>query len=403
MQAGGNKALSFGKSKAKLLSGNAKKVTSKTSPASMRRSSTPRDHRVPQGAQKFTKLGGKIPRASCSWAPRARARPCWRGHRGEANAPFFSISGSDFVEMFVGVGASRVRDLFEQGKQKRPLHSSSSMRIDAVGPATCGAGLGGGTRRARADAQSAPVEMDGFESNDGVILVAATTGPTSSIRPSSAPAVSTAGWWSICPTSKAAKASRVHTRNIPLPRTWMPVSFARGTPGFSAPTWPTCQTRPPSRRAVRQEESADGRLRGSPGQVLMRAEVDGHVRREKRNTALSRVEHTIVAPVLSAADPLHKVTIIPRGVPSGLTSSSTEDKYSYSKRYLARHDTNNHNKRTNIHTKNQTARRPCWPKAEWGLASPRRSSSTSHQREPTHQSRRGNDIERASACAAAWS
>ena len=234
MQAGGNKALSFGKSKAKLLSGNVKKVTFKdvagVDEAKLELHEIIEFLKEPQ---KFTKLGGKIPKGVLLMGPPGTGKTLLaRAIAGEANAPFFSISGSDFVEMFVGVGASRVRDLFEQGKKNAPCIIFID-EIDAVGRHR-GAGLGGGHDEREQTLNQLLVEMDGFESNDGVILVAATNRPDvldpALLRPGRfdrqvvVPLPDVRGREQIL---------RVHMRRVPLADDVKPALIARGTPGFS--------------------------------------------------------------------------------------------------------------------------------------------------------------------------
>jgi len=234
MQAGGNKALSFGKSKAKLLSGSAKKVTFKdvagVDEAKLELHEIIEFLKEPQ---KFTKLGGKIPKGVLLMGPPGTGKTLLaRAIAGEANAPFFSISGSDFVEMFVGVGASRVRDLFEQGKKNAPCIIFID-EIDAVGRHR-GAGLGGGHDEREQTLNQLLVEMDGFESNDGVILVAATNRPDvldpALLRPGRFDRRVVVD----LPDLKGREGIlRVHTRNIPLSDDVDASVLARGTPGFS--------------------------------------------------------------------------------------------------------------------------------------------------------------------------
>ena len=217
MQTGGNKALSFGKSRARLLSMQQKKVTFKDV-AGVEEAKEELQEIIEflQEAQKFQKLGGRIPKGVLLIGPPGTGKTLLaRAIAGEANVPFFSISGSDFVEMFVGVGASRVRDLFEQGKKNAPCIIFID-EIDAVGRHR-GAGLGGGHDEREQTLNQLLVEMDGFESNEGVILMPRRTGRTFSIRRCCAPAVLIGASWWPGPTCAAAKAScKVHTRKIPL-------------------------------------------------------------------------------------------------------------------------------------------------------------------------------------------
>jgi cell division protease FtsH len=339
MQAGGNKALSFGKSKAKLLSGNAKKVTFKdvagVDEAKLELHEIIEFLKEPQ---KFTKLGGKIPKGVLLMGPPGTGKTLLaRAIAGEANAPFFSISGSDFVEMFVGVGASRVRDLFEQGKKNAPCIIFID-EIDAVGRHR-GAGLGGGHDEREQTLNQLLVEMDGFESNDGVILVAATNRPDvldpALLRPGRFDRRVVVD----LPDLKGREGIlRVHTRNIPLSEDVDVSVLARGTPGFSGADLANLVNEAAlnaARYDKKKVQMVDFEF--AKDKVLMGVERKSMVMsdREKRNTAYHESGHTIVAAILPAADPLHKVTIIPRGRALGLTQQlPTEDKYSYSKRYL---------------------------------------------------------------------
>ncbi|HET7715952.1 MAG TPA: ATP-dependent zinc metalloprotease FtsH [Bauldia sp.] len=339
MQAGGNKALSFGKSKAKLLSGNAKKVTFKdvagVDEAKLELHEIIEFLKEPQ---KFTKLGGKIPKGVLLMGPPGTGKTLLaRAIAGEANAPFFSISGSDFVEMFVGVGASRVRDLFEQGKKNAPCIIFID-EIDAVGRHR-GAGLGGGHDEREQTLNQLLVEMDGFESNDGVILVAATNRPDvldpALLRPGRFDRRVVVD----LPDLKGREGIlRVHTRTIPLAEDVDAVVLARGTPGFSGADLANLVNEAAlnaARYDKKKVQMVDFEF--AKDKVLMGVERKSMVmsEREKRNTAYHESGHTIVAAMLPAADPLHKVTIIPRGRALGLTQQlPTEDKYSYSKRYL---------------------------------------------------------------------
>jgi cell division protease FtsH len=339
MQAGGNKALSFGKSKAKLLSGSAKKVTFKdvagVDEAKLELHEIIEFLKEPQ---KFTKLGGKIPKGVLLMGPPGTGKTLLaRAIAGEANAPFFSISGSDFVEMFVGVGASRVRDLFEQGKKNAPCIIFID-EIDAVGRHR-GAGLGGGHDEREQTLNQLLVEMDGFESNDGVILVAATNRPDvldpALLRPGRFDRRVVVD----LPDLKGREGIlRVHTRSIPLAEDVDPTVLARGTPGFSGADLANLVNEAAlnaARYDKKKVQMVDFEF--AKDKVIMGVERKSMVMsdREKRNTAYHESGHTIVAAVIPAADPLHKVTIIPRGRALGLTQQlPTEDKYSYSKRYL---------------------------------------------------------------------
>ncbi|HUR81628.1 MAG TPA: ATP-dependent zinc metalloprotease FtsH [Thermoanaerobaculia bacterium] len=339
MQAGGNKALSFGKSKAKLLSGSAKKVTFKDV-AGVDEAKVELHEIIEflKEPQKFTKLGGKIPKGVLLMGPPGTGKTLLaRAIAGEANVPFFSISGSDFVEMFVGVGASRVRDLFEQGKKNAPCIIFID-EIDAVGRHR-GAGLGGGHDEREQTLNQLLVEMDGFESNDGVILIAGTNRPDvldpALLRPGRFDRRVVVD----LPDLKGREGIlRVHTRNIPLAEDVALDVIARGTPGFSGADLANLVNESALNAArydkkkvqmVDFEYAKDKVIMGVERKSMMMSD------REKRNTAYHESGHTIVAAMLPAADPLHKVTIIPRGRALGLTQQlPTEDKYSYSKKYL---------------------------------------------------------------------
>ncbi|MHB0971627.1 MAG: ATP-dependent zinc metalloprotease FtsH [Thermoanaerobaculia bacterium] len=339
MQAGGNKALSFGKSKAKLLSGSAKKVTFKdvagVDEAKVELHEIIEFLREPQ---KFTKLGGKIPKGVLLMGPPGTGKTLLaRAIAGEANVPFFSISGSDFVEMFVGVGASRVRDLFEQGKKNAPCIIFID-EIDAVGRHR-GAGLGGGHDEREQTLNQLLVEMDGFESNDGVILVAATNRPDvldpALLRPGRFDRRVVVD----LPDLKGREGIlKVHTRNTPVDEDFEVNVLARGTPGFSGADLANLVNEA-ALNAARYDKKkvAMADFEFAKDKVIMGVERKSMVmsNREKRNTAYHEAGHTVIAAVLPAADPLHKVTIIPRGRALGLTQQlPTEDKYSYTKRYL---------------------------------------------------------------------
>src|SRR5881296_1709122 len=339
MQTGGNKALSFGKSKAKLSSAQGKKVTFKDVAGVDEAKEELREIiEFLKDPQKFQKLGGKIPKGVLLMgAPGTGKTLLARAISGEANVPFFSISGSDFVEMFVGVGASRVRDLFEQGKKNAPCIIFID-EIDAVGRHR-GAGLGGGHDEREQTLNQLLVEMDGFESNDGVILVAATNRPDvldpALLRPGRFDRRVVVD----LPDLKGREGIlRVHTRNIPLAEDVDAVVLARGTPGFSGADLANLVNEA-ALNAARYDKKKVQMIdfEFAKDKVLMGVERKSMVMsdREKRNTAYHETGHTVVAAILPAADPLHKVTIIPRGRALGLTQQlPVEDKYSYSKRYL---------------------------------------------------------------------
>jgi cell division protease FtsH len=339
MQTGGNKALSFGKSKAKLLNTTGKKVTFKDV-AGVEEAKEELSEIVDflKEPQKFQKLGGRIPKGVLLMGPPGTGKTLLaRAIAGEANVPFFSISGSDFVEMFVGVGASRVRDLFEQGKKNAPCIIFID-EIDAVGRHR-GAGLGGGHDEREQTLNQLLVEMDGFESNEGVILIAATNRPDvldpALLRPGrfdrrvvvDRPDIN--GRLGIL---------KVHTRNIPLDDNVQLNVIARGTPGFAGADLSNLVNEAAliaARRGKKKVEmddfefAKDKVLMGVERKTLMLTDD------EKRITAYHEAGHALVACFTPGADPLHKVTIIPRGRALGLTMQlPTEDKYTYKKHYV---------------------------------------------------------------------
>ncbi len=339
MQTGGNKALSFGKSKARLLSMQQKKVTFKdVAGVDEAKEELKEIIEFLREAQKFQKLGGRIPKGVLLVGPPGTGKTLLaRAVAGEANVPFFSISGSDFVEMFVGVGASRVRDLFEQGKKNAPCIIFID-EIDAVGRHR-GAGLGGGHDEREQTLNQLLVEMDGFESNDGVILVAATNRPDvldpALLRPGRfdrrvvVPRPDVKGREEIL---------RVHTRKIPISDDVDLSILARGTPGFSGADLAN-MVNEAALNAARQNRKMvlmfDFEL--AKDKVLMGAERKSMVLsdEEKRLTAFHEAGHALVAATLKNSDPLHKVTIIPRGMALGVTMQlPIDDKHTYSREYL---------------------------------------------------------------------
>jgi len=339
MQAGGNKALSFGKLRARLLTAQQKKATFKdVAGTDEAKEELQEIIEFLKDPQKFQKLGGRIPKGVLLVGPPGTGKTLLaRAIAGEANVPFFSISGSDFVEMFVGVGASRVRDLFEQGKKNAPCIIFID-EIDAVGRHR-GAGLGGGHDEREQTLNALLVEMDGFESNEGVILIAATNRPDvldpALLRPGRfdrrvvVPRPDIKGREEIL---------RVHTRKVPLAEDVDLSVIARGTPGFSgadlanlvneAALWAARQ----SRKLVLMidfEMSKDKVLMGVERKSMILSEE------EKRNTAYHEAGHALVAAMTPGTDPLHKVTIIPRGMALGLTMQlPIDDKHTYTKTYL---------------------------------------------------------------------
>ncbi|MBZ5528092.1 MAG: ATP-dependent zinc metalloprotease FtsH, partial [Acidobacteriia bacterium] len=339
MQAGGNKALSFGKSRARLLSAQQKKVTFKdVAGTDEAKEELQEIIEFLKDPQKFQKLGGRIPKGVLLVGPPGTGKTLLaRAIAGEANVPFFSISGSDFVEMFVGVGASRVRDLFEQGKKNAPCIIFID-EIDAVGRHR-GAGLGGGHDEREQTLNALLVEMDGFESNEGVILIAATNRPDVLD-----PALLRPGRFDrrvvvARPDVKGREEIlRVHTRKVPLSDDVELSIIARGTPGFSgadlaslvneAALWAARQ----NRKLVLM---ADFEM--AKDKVLMGVERKSMVLsdEEKKNTAYHEAGHALVAAMTPGADPVHKVTIIPRGMALGLTMQLPEaDKHTYTRGHL---------------------------------------------------------------------
>jgi cell division protease FtsH len=339
MQAGGNKALSFGKSRARLLSAQQKKATFKdVAGTDEAKEELQEIIEFLKDPQKFQKLGGRIPKGVLLVGPPGTGKTLLaRAIAGEANVPFFSISGSDFVEMFVGVGASRVRDLFEQGKKNAPCIIFID-EIDAVGRHR-GAGLGGGHDEREQTLNALLVEMDGFESNEGVILIAATNRPDVLD-----PALLRPGRFDrrvvvARPDVKGREEIlRVHTRKVPLADDVDLSVIARGSPGFSgadlanlvneAALWAARQNRKTVMMAD-FETSKDKVLMGVERKSMILSDE------EKKNTAYHEAGHALVAAMTPGADPLHKVTIIPRGMALGVTMQlPIDDKHTYTREYL---------------------------------------------------------------------
>ena len=339
MQSGGNKALSFGKSRARLLSNQQKKVTFKDV-AGVEEAQEELQEIIEflREPQKFQKLGGRIPKGVLLVGPPGTGKTLLaRAIAGEANVPFFSISGSDFVEMFVGVGASRVRDLFDQGKKNAPCIIFID-EIDAVGRHR-GAGLGGGHDEREQTLNQLLVEMDGFESNDGVILISATNRPDvldpALLRPGrfdrrvvvARPDVGGRGG-----------ILRVHTKKIPLSEDVDVSVLARGTPGFSGADLANLVNEAALMAARYNRKHVSMRdFENSKDKVLMGAERKSLIlsEEEKKNTAFHEAGHALVAEMMAHADPLHKVTIIPRGMALGVTMTlPVDDKHTYTKDFL---------------------------------------------------------------------
>jgi cell division protease FtsH len=339
MQVGGGKAMSFGKSRAKLLTENQHRVTfSDVAGVDEAKDDLQEIIAFLKDPKKFTKLGGRIPKGCLLvGAPGTGKTLLARAIAGEAGVPFFSISGSDFVEMFVGVGASRVRDLFLQGKKKAPCIIFID-EIDAVGRHR-GAGLGGGHDEREQTLNQLLVEMDGFESNEGVILIAATNRPDvldpALLRPGRfdrhvvVPRPDIRGREGIL---------QVHTRKVPL-STDVDVSvLARSTPGFTGADLENLVNEAALLAARNDKEKVDMLdLELAKDKVMMGAERRSMIisDEEKRNTAYHEAGHALVAKLLPGADPIHKVTIIPRGMALGLTQQlPMDEKHTYPREYL---------------------------------------------------------------------
>jgi cell division protease FtsH len=323
MQAGGNKALSFGKSKAKLLNNQQKRVTFKD----VAGVDEPKEElqeiiEFLKDPQKFQKLGGKIPKGVLMMGPPGTGKTLLaKAVAGEANVPFFSISGSDFVEMFVGVGASRVRDLFEQGKKNAPCIIFID-EIDAVGRHR-GAGLGGGHDEREQTLNQLLVEMDGFESNDGVILMASTNRPDvldpALLRPGRFDRQVVVSYPDVRGREGILK---VHTRKIPLDENVEINIIARGTPGFTGADLANLVNEA-ALIAARQNKKVVtlNDLEFAKDKVLMGPERRSMVisDKERRLTAIHEAGHALVGMNIPESDPVHKVTIVPRGRALGVT------------------------------------------------------------------------------------
>ena len=339
MQSGGNKALSFGKSKAKLSSSAQKKVTFKdVAGVDEAKEELQEIIEFLREPQKFQKLGGRIPKGVLLMGPPGTGKTLLaRAVAGEANVPFFSISGSDFVEMFVGVGASRVRDLFEQGKKNAPCIVFID-EIDAVGRHR-GAGLGGGHDEREQTLNQLLVEMDGFESNEGVILVAATNRPDVLD-----PALLRPGRFDrrIVVNRPDVKGREgilaVHTKKIPMADDVDVAVLARGSSGFSGADLANLVNEAALYAArVNQKVVRMLDFEFAKDKVLMGAERRSMIinDNEKRVTAIHEAGHALLAVLLPEADPIHKVTIIPRGMALGLTQQlPIDEKHNYSREYL---------------------------------------------------------------------
>jgi cell division protease FtsH len=338
MQAGGNKALSFGKSRARLLSMQQKKITFKdVAGVDEAKEELKEIIEYLREPQKFQKLGGRIPKGVLLVGPPGTGKTLLaRAVAGEANVPFFSISGSDFVEMFVGVGASRVRDLFEQGKKNAPCIIFID-EIDAVGRHR-GAGLGGGHDEREQTLNQLLVEMDGFESNDGVILVAATNRPDvldpALLRPGRFDRRVVVG---LPDVRGREEILRVHVKKVPVSDDTNLNVLARGTPGFSGADLANMVNEAAlsaARMNRKQVTMYDFEL--AKDKVLMGAERKSMLltEEEKRVTAYHEAGHALVSFRREHSDPIHKVTIIPRGMALGVTIFLPGDRHNYTREYL---------------------------------------------------------------------
>ncbi len=339
LQAGGSRAFAFGKSKAKLLAGDTPKVTfADVAGADEAKVELQEIIEFLKDPQKFTRLGGRLPKGALLVGPPGTGKTLLaKAVAGEAGRPFFSMSGSDFVEMFVGVGASRVRDLFEQGKSHAPCIIFID-EIDAVGRHR-GAGLGGGHDEREQTLNQLLVEMDGFESNDGVILVAATNRPDvldpALLRPGRFDRTIVVD----APDVRGREGIlRVHTRKIPLASDVRLDTIAKGTPGMAGADLANLVNEAAVLAARRNktlvdmhdfEDAKDKVMLGVERRSLVLTEAD------RKLTAYHEAGHAIVALKIPGSDPVHKVTIVPRGRALGLTASLPEvDRHNYTKDWL---------------------------------------------------------------------
>ena len=339
MQMGGNKALSFGKSRARLISEERKKVTfSDVAGIDEAKDEVVEIIEFLKDPPKFQKLGGRIPKGVLIVGPPGTGKTLLaKAIAGEAGVPFFSISGSDFVEMFVGVGASRVRDLFEQGKKHAPCIIFID-EIDAVGRLR-GAGLGGGHDEREQTLNQLLVEMDGFDTNEGVILVAATNRPDvldpALLRPGRFDRQIVVSR----PDLKGRiEILNVHIKKIPLDKDVSLETIGRGTPGFSGADLENLVNEA-ALLAARKNKKSVGMddFETAKDKVLMGVERKSLIlsEEEKRTTAYHEAGHALVAKILPGTDPVHKVTIIPRGRALGLTMQlPMDDRYTFPREYL---------------------------------------------------------------------
>jgi cell division protease FtsH len=339
MQQGGNRAFAFGKSKAKLLSGDTPKLTfADVAGCDEAKQELEEIIDFLKDPQKFQRLGGRLPKGALLIGPPGTGKTLLaKAVAGEAGRPFFSMSGSDFVEMFVGVGASRVRDLFEQGKAHAPCIIFID-EIDAVGRHR-GAGLGGGHDEREQTLNQLLVEMDGFESNEGVILLAATNRPDildpALLRPGRFDRQIVVDM----PDVKGREQIlRVHTRKIPLAPNVNLERIAKGTPGLSGAELSNVVNEAALLAARRNKPAVDnGDLEDAKDKVMLGLERRSMVLsdEERKLTAYHEAGHALVALKVPGQDPIHKVTIVPRGRALGITFSlPEEDRHNYTKEYI---------------------------------------------------------------------
>ncbi|OLC02392.1 MAG: cell division protein FtsH [Gemmatimonadetes bacterium 13_1_40CM_69_22] len=339
MQQGGNRAFAFGKSKAKLLAGDTPKITfADVAGCDEAKQELEEIIDFLKDPQKFQRLGGRLPKGALLVGPPGTGKTLLaKAVAGEAGRPFFSMSGSDFVEMFVGVGASRVRDLFEQGKAHAPCIIFID-EIDAVGRHR-GAGLGGGHDEREQTLNQLLVEMDGFESNDGVILLAATNRPDildpALLRPGRFDRQIVVDM----PDVKGREQIlRVHTRKIPLAAGVNLERIAKGTPGLSGAELSNIVNEAALLAARRNKSAVDmNDLEDAKDKVMLGLERKSMVLsdEERRLTAYHEAGHALVSLKIPGLDPLHKVTIVPRGRALGITFSlPEEDRHNYTKQYI---------------------------------------------------------------------
>jgi len=339
MQLGGNRAMSFGRAKARLMSDKSVKVTF-ADVAGIEEAKAEVEEIIEflKDPQKFSKLGGKIPKGVLLVGPPGTGKTLLaKAIAGEADVPFFSISGSDFVEMFVGVGASRVRDLFDQAKKNAPCIIFID-EIDAVGRHR-GAGLGGGHDEREQTLNQLLVEMDGFEGNEGIIIIAATNRPDvldpALLRPGRfdrqivVPVPDVKGRLAIL---------GVHTQKLPLAEDVDLEKIARGTPGFSGADLSNLVNEAALIAARRSKEMVDmSDFEFAKDKVLMGVERRSMVlsETERKNTAYHEAGHALVAKLTPGTDPIHKVSIIPRGRALGVTQQlPIDDRYTYTRDFL---------------------------------------------------------------------